>query len=59
MFDSIEQMKQYDIPEIDLVIVDLYPFEQTVAKLLEINIKKPLFRGAENHGALAAPAMRV
>ena len=25
-----EQMKQYDIPEIDLVIVDLYPFEQTV-----------------------------
>ena len=26
-----EQMKQYDIPEIDLVIVDLYPFEQTVA----------------------------
>ncbi len=26
-----EQMEQYDIPEIDLVIVDLYPFEQTVA----------------------------
>ncbi len=26
-----QQMKQYDIPEIDLVIVDLYPFEQTVA----------------------------
>ena len=25
-----EQMKQYDIPEIDLVVVDLYPFEQTV-----------------------------
>ena len=25
-----EQMKQYDIPEIDLVIVDLYPFEETV-----------------------------
>lgn len=25
------QMAQYDIPEIDLVIVDLYPFEQTVA----------------------------
>ncbi len=25
------QMKQYDIPEIDLVIVDLYPFEDTVA----------------------------
>lgn len=27
-----EQMKQYGIPEIDLVIVDLYPFEQTVAE---------------------------
>ncbi len=25
------QMAQYGIPEIDLVIVDLYPFEQTVA----------------------------
>ena len=26
-----QQMQQYDIPEIDLVVVDLYPFEQTVA----------------------------
>lgn len=26
-----EQMEEYDIPFIDLVIVDLYPFEQTVA----------------------------
>jgi phosphoribosylaminoimidazolecarboxamide formyltransferase/IMP cyclohydrolase len=26
-------MKQYNIPEIDLVIVDLYPFEETVAKV--------------------------
>lgn len=26
-----QQMQQYGIPEIDLVIVDLYPFEQTVA----------------------------
>lgn len=26
-----KQMAQYDIPAIDLVIVDLYPFEQTVA----------------------------
>ncbi len=26
-----QQMTQYEIPEIDLVIVDLYPFEQTVA----------------------------
>ena len=26
-----QQMKEYEIPSIDLVIVDLYPFEQTVA----------------------------
>lgn len=26
----VKEMKQYNIPEIDLVIVDLYPFEQTV-----------------------------
>lgn len=28
---DIEQLSQYQIPEIDLVIVDLYPFEDTVA----------------------------
>lgn len=28
---DVEQMKQFDIPQIDLVIVDLYPFEKTVA----------------------------
>jgi phosphoribosylaminoimidazolecarboxamide formyltransferase/IMP cyclohydrolase len=28
---DLEQLAQYAIPEIDLVIVDLYPFEQTVA----------------------------
>lgn len=27
----LNQLKQYEIPEIDLVIVDLYPFEETVA----------------------------
>jgi phosphoribosylaminoimidazolecarboxamide formyltransferase/IMP cyclohydrolase len=26
----LNQLQQYDIPEIDLVIVDLYPFEQTL-----------------------------
>ena len=31
MFSDGEQLTQYEIPEIDLVIVDLYPFEQTVA----------------------------
>ncbi|MFI5202951.1 MAG: bifunctional phosphoribosylaminoimidazolecarboxamide formyltransferase/IMP cyclohydrolase [Flavobacteriales bacterium] len=29
--DDIKTLKQYEIPEIDLVIVDLYPFEATVA----------------------------
>ena len=29
--DDQAQMKEYEIPFIDLVIVDLYPFEQTVA----------------------------
>ncbi len=27
----VDEMKQFSIPEIDLVIVDLYPFEETVA----------------------------
>ena len=31
MYSDGEQLKEYEIPEIDLVIVDLYPFEQTVA----------------------------
>jgi len=32
-----EQMDQYDIPELDLVIVDLYPFEETVATTRDEN----------------------
>ena len=28
---DISEMKEFDIPQIDLVIVDLYPFEKTVA----------------------------
>ncbi len=31
MYSDGEQLAEYEIPEIDLVIVDLYPFEQTVA----------------------------
>ena len=31
-----QQMAQYEIPEIDLVIVDLYPFEQTGASEADI-----------------------
>ena len=27
----LQQLQQYDIPELDLVIVDLYPFEETLA----------------------------
>ena len=28
--DHLNQLQQYDIPEIDLVVVDLYPFEDTL-----------------------------
>jgi len=31
------EMKQFNIPEIDLVIVDLYPFEETVASTTDEN----------------------
>ena len=31
----VQEMKRYNIPEIDLVIVDLYPFEETVASTTE------------------------
>ncbi len=30
MESDLKEMKQYNIPEIDLIIVDLYPFEETV-----------------------------
>lgn len=29
--EDLEQLRQYEIPPVDLVIVDLYPFEETVA----------------------------
>ncbi len=29
--DDVAQMEEYNIPQLDLVIVDLYPFEKTVA----------------------------
>lgn len=31
--EDIKQLSKYNIPEIDLVIVDLYPFEETVAHI--------------------------
>ncbi|MFZ9660405.1 MAG: bifunctional phosphoribosylaminoimidazolecarboxamide formyltransferase/IMP cyclohydrolase [Chitinophagaceae bacterium] len=32
---DLQEMKQYEIPEFDLVIVDLYPFEETLANTSE------------------------
>ncbi|MCH5600452.1 bifunctional phosphoribosylaminoimidazolecarboxamide formyltransferase/IMP cyclohydrolase [Niabella ginsengisoli] len=32
---DVQEMQQYKIPELDLVIVDLYPFEETVASTSE------------------------
>jgi phosphoribosylaminoimidazolecarboxamide formyltransferase/IMP cyclohydrolase len=55
---DVNEMKQYNIPELDLVIVDLYPFEETVKsttdeKLIieKIDIGGPsMIRGAaKNH----------
>jgi len=55
---DVQEMIQYQIPEIDLVIVDLYPFEETVAsttddKLIieKIDVGGPsMIRGAaKNH----------
>ena len=33
--DHLGQLAKYDIPEIDLIVVDLYPFEETVANTEE------------------------
>ena len=35
--DHLAQLAEYDIPEIDLAIVDLYPFEETVANTQDEN----------------------
>jgi phosphoribosylaminoimidazolecarboxamide formyltransferase/IMP cyclohydrolase len=35
--DHLEQLEHYEIPELDLVIVDLYPFEETVANTSDEN----------------------
>jgi phosphoribosylaminoimidazolecarboxamide formyltransferase / IMP cyclohydrolase len=57
-----QQMQQYNIPEIDLVIVDLYPFEETVKSTTEeeliiekIDIGGPsmLRAAAKNHKDVA------
>jgi phosphoribosylaminoimidazolecarboxamide formyltransferase/IMP cyclohydrolase len=58
----VEAMQQHHIPPIDLVVVNLYPFEQTVAKpdcpldeaIENIDIGGPtlLRAAAKNHGAV-------
>ena len=39
---DMQEMRQYNIPEIDLVIVDLYPFEETLAR-----VGSPSFGGGQ------------
>ena len=39
---DVAEMKQFNIPEMDLVIVDLYPFEETVAQVFS-----PSFGGGQ------------
>lgn len=39
---DLKEMEQFQIPQIDLVIVDLYPFEETVAQVLS-----PSFGGSQ------------
>lgn len=64
---DLSEMKQYNIPEIDLVIVDLYPFEETVRstndeKLIieKIDIGGPsMIRGAaKNHSSVLVVASK-
>ncbi len=63
----VAEMKQYHIPEIDLVIVDLYPFEETVAsttdeKLIieKIDIGGPsmIRAAAKNHASVTVVAAK-
>jgi phosphoribosylaminoimidazolecarboxamide formyltransferase/IMP cyclohydrolase len=64
---DLEEMQQYNIPEIDLVIVDLYPFEETVRsttdeKLIieKIDVGGPsmIRAAAKNHGAVMVVAAK-
>ena len=63
----VAEMKQYQIPEIDLVIVDLYPFEETVRstsdeKLIieKIDIGGPsmIRAAAKNHASVVVVAAK-
>ncbi len=64
----VQEMKQFNIPEIDLVIVDLYPFEETVASTIDekaiiekIDIGGPsMLRGAaKNHKDVTVVASKA
>ena len=64
----VQEMKQYNIPEIDLVIVDLYPFEETVASTTDekaiiekIDIGGPsmIRAAAKNHKDLVVIASKA
>jgi phosphoribosylaminoimidazolecarboxamide formyltransferase/IMP cyclohydrolase len=64
---DLEEMARYHIPEIDLVIVDLYPFEETVAStsddeaiIEKIDVGGPsMIRGAaKNHKDVVVIASR-
>jgi phosphoribosylaminoimidazolecarboxamide formyltransferase/IMP cyclohydrolase len=64
---DLQEMKEYEIPEIDLVIVDLYPFEETVAQTNEekliiekIDIGGPsmIRAAAKNHSDLLVVASK-
>jgi phosphoribosylaminoimidazolecarboxamide formyltransferase/IMP cyclohydrolase len=65
--EHIAEMQEYKIPEIDLVIVDLYPFEETVAsttdeKLIieKIDIGGPsmIRAAAKNHASVVVVAAK-
>jgi phosphoribosylaminoimidazolecarboxamide formyltransferase/IMP cyclohydrolase len=65
--EHVAEMQQYNIPEIDLVIVDLYPFEETVKsttdeKLIieKIDIGGPsmIRAAAKNHASVVVVAAK-
>jgi phosphoribosylaminoimidazolecarboxamide formyltransferase/IMP cyclohydrolase len=65
---DVEEMSRYHIPEIDLVIVDLYPFEETVASTTDdkaiiekIDVGGPsmIRAAAKNHNDVAVIASKA
>ncbi|HET9055844.1 MAG TPA: bifunctional phosphoribosylaminoimidazolecarboxamide formyltransferase/IMP cyclohydrolase [Chitinophagaceae bacterium] len=65
---DVQEMRQFNIPEIDLVIVDLYPFEETVASTTDekaiiekIDIGGPsmIRAAAKNHKDVVVVASKI